>query len=305
MSGRYEDAMGDMLKAIEGHETSRQVVPGECAMIRLDGMVFSKFTSSLEKPYDTLMADAMKATATRLLEDCSPDFVYTQSDEITMVFGPDKILPFDGRLMKMAGAYAGQASTIFAFEALKRFRNGINNCLRSVEPERQQEQVAAFLEFFDWMDRKAPAFDGRAFSVEPEIAAQFLVWREIDARRNASLGAGRATFTQAQLGGKSPGDIKDMLTEIGIDFYTKYPNHYRRGTFMRKRQVKMMLTEEELARIPEKIRDSKRGQTFVRSRVVEVEDRPPFYAMENVAAFVFEDAEPVVVSKTFAQHLIP
>ena len=305
MSGRYEDAMGDMLKSIEARETGRRVAPGECAMIRIDGMVFTKFTSAMEKPYDTLMADAMKATATRLLEDCAPDFVYTQSDEITMVFGPDRPMPFDGRLMKMVGAYAGMASTIFTFEALKRFRNGIDNGLRSAEPERLQAQVAAFLELFDWLDRKKPAFDGRAVGVEPEMAAQFLVWREIDARRNGSLGAGRAVFTQAQLGGKSPGDIKDMLTALGIDYYAEYPNHFRRGTFMRKRQVEMTLTEAELARIPEKIRESKRGQTFVRSRVVEVEDRPPFYAMENVTAFAFDDAEPVADEKPFAQHIIP
>ncbi|MDW9478967.1 hypothetical protein GOB57_09765 [Sinorhizobium meliloti] len=305
MSQKYQDAMGDMLKAREAAETDRRVAPGECAMIRIDGMVFSKFTSAMEKPYDELMAAAMKATAVRLLEECAPDFVYTQSDEITMVFGPDRPIPFDGRLMKMAGAYAGKASTYFAFEALKRFRNGVDNGLRSAASQSEMSaQVAAFIELFDWLDAKAPAFDGRAVSVEPEVAAQFLVWREIDARRNAALGAGRAAFTQSQLAGKSPGDIKDMLTALGIDFYAAYPGHFRRGSFMRKRQVEMVLTEAELARIPEPIRESKRGQTFIRSRVVEV-DRPPFYAMENVTAFAFEDAEPIVIEKPFAQHIVP
>lgn len=306
MSQKYEDAMGDMLKAREAVETERRVAPGECAMIRLDGMVFSKFTSAMAKPYDTLMGDAMKATATRLLEQCAPDFVYTQSDEITMVFGSDRAMPFDGRLMKMASAYAGKATSFFIFEALARFKNGVDNGLRAAtSPVELAQATSAFLELFDRFSRAAPAFDGRAVSVDRDMAAQFLVWREIDARRNAALGAGRAAFTQSQLGGKSPGDIKDMLAALGIDYYAEYPNHFRRGTLIRKRNVEMTLTEQELARIPEPIRESKRGQTFIRSRAVEIEDRPPFYEMENVAAFAFEDAEPIVASKPFANHIVP
>jgi tRNA(His) guanylyltransferase len=306
MSQKYEDAMGDMLKAREAFETERRVAPGECAMVRLDGMVFSKFTSSMTKPYDTLMADAMKGAAVRLLEECSPDFVYTQSDEITMVFAADRIMPFDGRLMKMASAYAGKATSFFIFEALSRFKNGVNNGLReATSPVELAQATTAFVELFDRFARAAPAFDGRAVGVDHDLAAQFLVWREIDARRNGALGAGRAEFTQTQLGGKSPADIKDMLLALGIDYHAEYPNHFRRGTLIRKRQVEMTLTEQELERIPASIRESKRGQTFVRSRAVEVEDRPPFYEMANVTAFAFEDAEPVVTPKPFANHIVP
>ncbi|MBY3151180.1 hypothetical protein HFO56_02000 [Rhizobium laguerreae] len=315
MSAKYEDAMGDLLKACEAVETERRVAPGECAMIRLDGMVFSKFTASMTKPYDTVMADAMKATAARALEVFAPDFVYTQSDEITMVFGPDRLIPFDGRLMKMASAYAGKVTSFFTFEVMKRFKGGIETLRKDVEIARESgdaaaahnlaDSVSGFIDMFDWLSRTAASFDGRAVSVDMDMAAQFLVWREIDARRNGALGAGRAVLEASQIGGKSPGDIKDMLRDLGIDYHADYPTHFRRGTFMRKRDIEMTLTEQELARIPEKIRESKRGQTFLRSRVVEVEDRPPFYAMDNITAFVFEDAEPVVSEKPFAQHIIP
>jgi tRNA(His) 5'-end guanylyltransferase len=304
MSEKYEDAMGDILKAREAVETERRVAPGECAMIRLDGLSFSKFTGSMTKPFDTIMADAMRATATRALEVFGPTFVYTQSDEITMVFSPDRI-PYDGRLMKMATAYAGKVTAFFFAETLKRFQHGTAHLREASSPVEMARAIGAFTDLFERLSRSAPAFDARAIGVDPEMAAQFVVWREIDARRNAALGAGRAAFTQNQLGGKSPADIKDMLFDLGINYYAEYPGHFRRGTFMRKRDVEMTLTEEELARIPEHIRDSKRGTTFVRSKVVEVEDRPPFYMMNNIMEFVFEDAEPVVVEKPFASHVVP
>jgi tRNA(His) 5'-end guanylyltransferase len=315
MSAKYEDAMGDMLKEHEARETERRVAPGECAMVRLDGMSFSKFTGSMKKPYDTVMADAMRATALRALETFGPNFVYTQSDEITMVFSPERI-PYDGRLQKMAGGFAGKISTFFMAEALKKFQGGIDRLRVDVDIARDQgyewdaaaelaESVRGFIDLFDRISRAAPAFDGRAVGVDHEMAAQFVVWREVDARRNAALGAGRAEFTQGQLGGKSPGDIKDMLTELGIDYYDKYPNQFRRGIFMRKREVAMSLTEEELARIPEHVREAKRGTTFLRSKAVEVEERGPFYEMDNIVEVLFEDAEPVVVEKPFARHIVP
>jgi tRNA(His) 5'-end guanylyltransferase len=235
-------------------------------------MSFSKFTGSMKKPYDTVMADAMRATALRALETFGPNFVYTQSDEITMVFSPERI-PFDGRLQKMAGGYAGKISSFFVFEAMRRFQSGLNDLVAATSPD--------------------------------EMAAQFVIWREVDARRNAALGAGRAEFTQSQLGGKSPGDIKDMLTALGIDYYDKYPNQFRRGIFMRKREVAMSLTEEELARIPDHVRESKRGTTFLRSKAVEVEERGPFYEMDNIVEVLFEDADPAVVENPFARHIVP
>ena len=304
---RYDDVMGDECKAVEAVETERRVAPGECAMIRLDGIAFSNFTGSMEKPYDTAMADAMLATAARLLDAFNPDFVYTQSDEITMVFGPDRAIPYDGRLQKMASAYAGKATAFFKDEALMRFSGGVSELRQAVEGDSEHlaDAVKAFLRLFDRTARSAPAFDGRAVSATREMAALFLVWREIDARRNAALGAGRAAFEQGQLAGKKPGDIKDMLLDLGVDFYGQYPNHFRRGTFMRKRKVEMRLTEAELERVPLKHREAKRNEVFHRSRIVEVEDRPPFYMMTNMVEFAFDDAEPVAVEKPFAQHIVP
>lgn len=305
VSARYDDAMGDLLKAAEAVETERRVRDGECVMIRVDGMSFSNFTSAMEKPYDTVMSNAMKATAARLLSEMKAEFVYTQSDEITVVIAPPqpgRIMPFDGRLQKIATACAGKATSFLVAELINAVLDAVEAMPDLVDAK---QAISLVRELNERNARLAPAFDGRAVSVSPEIAAQFLVWRELDARRNAALGAGRVVFTQAQLGGKSPGDIKDMLLAAGIDYYAAYPNHYRRGVLMRKRQVEMRLTEEELLRIPAHVRESKRNETFFRSRIVEIEDRPPFYVIENMTEFAMEDAEPIVIEKPFARHITP
>ncbi len=303
---RYDDAIGDMLKAAEATETERRVAPGEYAMVRVDGISFSKFTSQMTKPYDEAFGEAMKATAAELLQSLQPTFVYVQSDEITLVLPPatdERPMLYDGRLQKIATVCAGKA-TSFLRSIL--FQQALDH-VEAMSPDDMsaKEAIKALRNLTARENKVAPAFEGRAISVTPEIAAQFLLWRELDARRNGALGAGRAMFTQGQLGGKSPTDIKDMLRAAGIDYYAEYPDHFRRGTLMRKRAVEMTLTEEEIARLPEHVREMKRGEVFVRSRVVEVDDMPPFYLIENLAGFALDDEAPVAVEKPFARHVIP
>lgn len=300
MSVKYEDALGDMLKSLERIETDRCVQAGECAMVRLDGMAFANYTASMKKPYDEIMADCMKATAARLLEHFSPDFVYTQSDEITLVFAPENV-KFNGRLQKMAGACASKATSFFLLEMTNRIIDVVE---QNADKLSGKGAIAVFRDMMDRNNRLAPAFDGRAVGTSHELAAAFLVWREIDAARNGALNAGTSVFSQSQLGGKSPADIKDMLLEIGVD-YEAYPNHFRRGTLMRKRKVEMRLTEEELMRIPEHIRESKRAEVYMRSRVVEIEERPRFFEIENLQAFAFDDEPFVLAEKPFGQHIVP
>jgi tRNA(His) 5'-end guanylyltransferase len=281
MAMRYDDALGDMLKPYEAAEGERRVAADEVLMVRVDGMAFSTYTSNMKKPYDETMAACMKETCRRMLEYFSPSCVYVQSDEITLFYAPGTELKWNGRLQKNASACAGKASAFFAVEAIRRF------------PASEFERFAEI----------APAFEGRAVSVPSQIAAMFLVWRELDARGNGTLGAGRSAFSQRELQGKSPSDIKEMLASIGLDYYRDFPVHMRRGTLMRKRKVAMTLTEAELARIPEHVRDSRRGIVFERTKIVEVEDRPPFYEIENIADFAFYDTEPVILEKPFASRI--
>lgn len=273
----YDDELGDTLKAIEAVETSRHARDDDFVMIRVDGRGFSKFTSTMEKPHDRRMAAAMRGTATDLLEHFGAEIVYAQSDEITLIFKPGKV-PFGGRLQKLASAVAGKATVFFVLRALK--------------------------EFPDLVLAKAPSFDGRAVATDSRHAAMFIVWRELDARRNAALGAGRMLFSQSQLNGKSPSEIKESLRAADIDFEMQFDEFFRRGSIFRKRAVEAALTEEELAAIPEKHRESKRGEIFTRNRVEELTGLPSLYDVENIEDFLFEDAEPIVVQKTFFRTLM-
>lgn len=276
---KYDDQLGDDIKAAEAEESERRVGPGEFMVVRIDGMNFSKFTSEMEKPYDEKMANAMRVTCRRLVEQYSPVLGYVQSDEITLVFDPEQNMPFDGRLQKSCGAMAGQGSSYFMVEGFEHFR--------------------------ELTLRKAPAFEGRANGYPSLTAAMNVVWRELDARRNAATGAGRKNFTQKELAGKSPTQIKAMLATEGVDFYTAYPSYFRRGSIFRRREVEQPLSEETLASIPEKYREQKRGEVVRRSMVVELDIHPPLYAIGNLEGFLFDDEEPVVLEKAFASSVTP
>lgn len=55
-------------------------------MIRLDGHAFSKWTRPFRNPIDPILQDVMVCTAADMLHEFGASHVYTQSDEITLVF---------------------------------------------------------------------------------------------------------------------------------------------------------------------------------------------------------------------------
>lgn len=279
MRKQYDDALGDMLKAIENRENQRRAGEDDAVMVRVDGIGFSKLTSDMAKPYDEDMASCMSYAAARLVSHFNPALAYTQSDEITLIFAPDAQIPYGGRLMKLASSAAAKASSFLLVALMEK---------KAVE--------------YGDLIRRAPAFDGRAVASSPATAAKFLVWRELDARRNAALGAGRSRFPQPRLHGKTPAQIKRMLRDDGLDF-DSLPAHFRHGTILRKREVRMTLSEAELERIPEPHRSRKRGEVFTRSRIVEDSGFPPMYLIENLEEFVFADVAPITTERAFASRV--
>lgn len=60
----------------------------EPAIARLDGHGFSKFTKGFTKPYDENFGNLMILTSLNLFKQYRANIVYTQSDEITLIFMP-------------------------------------------------------------------------------------------------------------------------------------------------------------------------------------------------------------------------
>ena len=80
-----EQKLDDRMKDYE--RTSRYFIDTKDNLIvRLDGHHFSSFTKGFKKPFDTLLSDTMIETSQALMEEFTPSSVYTQSDEISLVF---------------------------------------------------------------------------------------------------------------------------------------------------------------------------------------------------------------------------
>lgn len=207
---------------MKGYERRRdeRAMPQLPIAIRLDGRAFSMFTQGLQRPYDSRLSGLMIDLTVRLVKETSANVGYTQSDEITLILVPKtweetgepngSQMYFDARLSKIVSVLASLAGAFFARHL----------------PERIPEKADAL-----------PVFDARAFEV-PTIAeaANVVLWRELDATKNALQMVGHDLFSVNELNGKSTQWIREQLPAHGID-WDAFPDGFKRGTFVRRRTV--------------------------------------------------------------------
>lgn len=227
------DALGDRMKEYESVNTRERGKVGQPIMIRLDGKAFHTFTRGLKRPFDSGLTDLMIATTEHLVKSFNANLGYTQSDEITlMLYIPDNSRSeyiYGGRFQKLNSLCAASASVFF------------NKNLPTFLPSKADCN---------------PIFDARSFSV-PSIEEAYMcfLWRQLDAKKNAISMAAHSLFSHKTLQGiGSKEKIKKMSDEMGIDF-NNYPASFRRGTFVAPNQKMVVLSEEQLLKIPEKYRD--------------------------------------------------
>jgi tRNA(His) guanylyltransferase len=248
-----KDSLGDRMKKYEAQGTEVRLIPNLPVMARMDGIAFRTFTKGLARPYDArfsqCMIDAMKA----LIKEYHADLAYTQSDEITLFWqNADPLTPFlyDGRTHKLISAFT---STVVGS-----FIRGVSN----------------YLPMKTHID---PKFDCRVWNVPNmvEVYNSFL-WREKDATKNSLSMAAQAHYTHKQLHKKQYADLHEMLFQKGIN-WNDYPAFFKRGTYVRRFQVRKQLTEAELVRIPE----HKRESAGIRTEVLCL-DAPPILGLKSL-----------------------
>jgi tRNA(His) 5'-end guanylyltransferase len=225
------DDLGDRMKSYEAVTTSRKAFKGQPLIVRLDGKSFHTFTKGLKRPYDTRLSALMVETMKALVDRMGSIVGYTQSDEITLVFYEDSFssadYPFNGRIQKMESLCASYATAYF------------NKQLEFHLPEKADQ---------------LPIFDARAFVVPNLVEAyNCVLWRQQDATKNAISMAAQSMFSHKELQHKSGPEMQEMLFKVGINF-NDYPYFFKRGTFARRVREERMLTEDQLAKIPEKHR---------------------------------------------------
>ncbi len=256
---KENDEYGTRMKEYERSETERRLNTLEPIYARLDGRSFSTFTRGMKKPFDRIITDAMIETTKHLVNKTNAKIGYTQSDEISLIWLEQPF--FDAKVQKMCSILASMAT-------------------------------AKFMESIPYgMTCALPHFDARVFNLPNKIeAANTILWRAMDAKKNAIQATAQSFFSHKQLQNKDQKQMLEMMKELGIDWNDTltYPDKFKYGSFIQKRNVKRLLTNEELNKISEKHRP--KGEV-IRSeyRIIPM---PPFNLVKNRIEVIFDSEEP-------------
>lgn len=218
-----KDEFGDRMKAYEAVHDIR-TPKGHPVVARIDGRSFSKFTKGLDRPFDAAMTYSMTETTRALVEATHAKIGYTQSDEITLIYEapPEGEMFFDGRIAKLTSVLAGIASTEFVLQCPYEYR------VRQLRPH----------------------FDCRVFAVPTRTeAANALLWRAQDCRKNAIQSVSQSLFSHKELHGKNQADQIAMLATKGVAM-TDYNPFNVHGTYLQRTTRERELTAKEWAAIP-------------------------------------------------------
>ncbi len=162
-------------------------------IIRLDGRSFHSFAQNMElkKPYDDNFCRVMVNVSKELFEEFSPLFIYSFSDEISILL--DNV-PFNGRIEKMNSVIAGFASSSFTLN-------------------------------YDVQFSKAVSFDSRVIPITDDKIYDYFKWRQDEAWRNCINGYGihflKSKYSSDEANEKINGlglsDIHELLFQNGIN----------------------------------------------------------------------------------------
>lgn len=243
-TGGYEmqtDEFGDRMKRYEAVEAQRTLAPDLPVLVRVDGRRFSKFTRGFRKPFDPDLSGAMRETWARI--------GYVQSDEISLVLErrhEGDALPFSGRSQKIASTCASLATALFI------------RALHRTHPERALDGV--------------PSFDARVWSVPDRVeAANAILWRIQDARKNGVSAACRSVARPSEMQGLSGEEMIALMRVRGVDFETDIAEADRLGLLYQRRTQLTRIDDATWERIPTRSRPENRE--VARSGVVELSAR--------------------------------
>lgn len=197
-------------------------------IVRVDGKAFHTYCRNLEKPFDPGLVDDMIETTRHLCRSMQGACLgYVQSDEISVLLTdfaePSTHAWFDGNVQKIASVTASLAAARF-------------NQLRALRALSAEFKEIEYVSPHDVVrDLELAAFDARTFTIpDPVEVANYLIWRQLDALRNAVHGLGRIHFSQAELQNVSSRELQEKLRdERGVDWQRQLEPWHRMGTLLR------------------------------------------------------------------------
>ena len=235
------DNLGDRMKTYE-NVTRTYLTRRTPVIIRIDGKAFHSFTKGFEKPFDSVLVEAMQQTMKYLCENIEGCVLgYTQSDEITLVLCDYKKLTsqawFDNNIQKICSVSASMATMVFNryFEEIAQKWEDTEFSKIPIEgvevtDKAQEEKWNKYSSAHNAALVKGAMFDSRVFNIPKEEVNNCLLWRQQDATRNSIQSVAQANFSHKQLEGKNCNEIQEMLwQEKGIN-WNDYPTHLKRGS---------------------------------------------------------------------------
>lgn len=255
------------------HRHATTMMPMVPVIARIDGRAFSKFTKGLERPYDLRMCDLMINVTKALVNDTNACCGYTQSDEISLVWHTEdhkSEIFFGGKLQKMVSTSSALATAYF------------NKMLPDFLPEKSE---------------CLPTFDSRVWEVPScSEAANYFIWREQDATRNSVSMAVRSFYSHKECHKKNSSEMQDMMHEKGTN-WNDYPRHFKRGTYVRRRELERPFTQEELADLPAKHHAHDNPELVIKRTSVMSEDFPPLTKIVNRNEVLLFGADPILAQE--------
>ena len=183
--GEWILPLGDRMKEYE-KQCDYTIVSDCWFVVRLDMRAGHTFTRGLNKPFDDRYIQSMIETTEYLVREFHSFTAYTQSDEITLLFGPQDELIFRGRIQKINSIFASTASAMF----LKSFLQKKPDCDR------------------------IPTFDSRIIILPSrEEAFNNLMWRCRDCVKNSIASLAQAHFSHRKLHGLHGTEMKQLLVK--------------------------------------------------------------------------------------------
>lgn len=269
--------LGDRIKSYEAHETSRKLIPGIPVYARVDGRGFSKFTKGMNRPFDENMHQAMLHATKYLVDKSNATIGYTSSDEISLAWAltdHTQEIWFGGKMHKLTSVLASMATIAFVEGILNHFGEDAHS----------------------YLDRM-PHFDCRVFQV-PNLdeLANCMLWRNLDATKNAISMAAHHYFSHAELQGKSGAQKQEMLFQEHNINFNDYPTQFKRGQFVRKETVTRSFDPQEWASIPLNHRPDL-ASLVLRSELTAF-DLPPLNRVQNRVACLFHKADAILKEDT-------
>ncbi|RKO97152.1 hypothetical protein CAUPRSCDRAFT_3681, partial [Caulochytrium protostelioides] len=217
------------------------VIPPESPfVVRLDGVSFYRLTKGVTKPFDLRITRAMRRTAMDLMSHFSPTTVYTQSDEISLVYlpamgpqsvnhdkqkrRPNAVFPhlYAGRIIKIA-------STIASYTAVRFNYHLQQEDWTDLAPQHQRTLLNA-----------TACFDGRAFACSYEDLANQIFWRSnFDGLRNAVSHFAQSVLPAGTLQGRNLTQQLELLAERGRSPFAEVEPCHMWGTWLKRETYQM------------------------------------------------------------------